>query len=155
MQVVSHFTFTDHAEYSKFCRHMAQFNPDAAPGKGAPDKDIADSPKAQTKSEPKAEAPAKADTPKAKTPETHAVTKASKDEKKVDKSTSTTKKLATEPTYENMKEAILAVANTYKSKAKAFEILKKYGIEKITPDVPDEHFADIIADCQKAIDAHG
>jgi hypothetical protein len=62
-------------------------------------------------------------------------------------------RLDNEPTYENVKTAVLAVSRKFQSKAKAFEILGKYGIEKVTPAMPEEHFGAIIEDCQAALDA--
>lgn len=55
-----------------------------------------------------------------------------------------------DPTYNNMKSAVLLVSKT-KGRSVAETILKKYGANKIGPDVEEKHFANIISDCNTAL----
>lgn len=153
MHVVTHFTFDNSQEYSNFCKHMAAFVPSKplstplaplAPALAAtptlhPVKSAAVSEK-------------QAETPKKPTFEQKQAAKVEK-EKADAELPPDGERLNNEPTYENVKTAILAVAQKYKSKAKSFEILKKFDVEKVTPAIPNEHFEGIIAECQKALDA--
>lgn len=75
------------------------------------------------------------------------------EEPKTDAVPPTGERLDNEPTYDNMKKSVLAVSQKYKSKTRAFEILGKFGYEKITKDMDVAHFPAIIKECQKALDA--
>ena len=160
MQVNSTFTFNSTEEYVAFCKFMSNFNASASPKKDL-DTDKQAGPVA------KAESP-KAETPKAKAPELHPVTPAAKPEVKStnDKLKEAQEKKAAEAakpeagkflpdvyTYDNMKEGILAVSQKYQSKKRAFEILSKFGIEKITKDINPDLFEGLVTECQKALEA--
>ena len=150
MHAVTHFTFDNQDEYLAFCTHMSTFKS----GQSVPKQSTATVVKEVEKpvraepvkaAEPKETvkaAPEKSTKPEAKT-ETPAPKKAA----------AAKAELNTEPTYENMKDAILAVANVFGTKAKAYEILSKYGHAKVTPDIPADDFAGIISDCREAINS--
>lgn len=57
-----------------------------------------------------------------------------------------------DPTYPNMKSAVLLVSKT-KGRNAAETILKKYGADKIGPQIEEKYFANIIADCNTALAA--
>lgn len=55
-----------------------------------------------------------------------------------------------DPTYDNMKGAVLLVSKT-KGRVAAVTILKKYDTDKIGPHIEEKNFASIISDCYAAL----
>ena len=161
MHVQTQFTFGSVNEYARFCAHFAIFKQEEIrPSDPAPKVEV-DSPIKKTE-EVKGVQKAEAQKPKKAQEEKPAAPEPEKAEAKIETLKAQKEEvktsgvvLKTEPTYENVKEAILAVANAYKSKTAAVKILNTYGLEKVKPDMPSENFADIIADCQAALDNQG
>ncbi len=159
MQAITHFTFSNFEEYAAFCKHMATYKPveqEKEAERITPKETVAQTEPVESAKKPVekvAKQAKKEEKPKVAEPEEKPVESAKAEEKAPEAVPPTGERLGTEPTYDNMKTAVLAVSQKYKSKKRAFEILGKFGYEKITPDMDTEHYEGIIAECQKALDA--